>query len=207
MQNMGDWIKRLVERVKDLILKPRETWEAIVGEEGTVQTLLKEYLLILAAIPAIASFLGRWIVGMQLPFRSTRVRLNFGESLLAAIVGYALTVLAVWLMGKVISFLAPRFGSAADDVKGFKVAVYTYTPYLAAGVLLIIPSLSILVSLAGLYGFYLLYVGLPIVMETPKDKALAYTVVVIVALILLYIIVGAVMSVIVRAFGPPVYIG
>ena len=72
MQNMGDWIKRLMDRLKDLIFKPREAWERIAGEEGTVQTLLKEYLLILAAIPAIASFLGRWIVGEQLPFRSAR---------------------------------------------------------------------------------------------------------------------------------------
>lgn len=200
-------MQKIIERVKAIVLKPRETWEAISGEETTIIGLGKEYLLVLAAVPAVCSFLGKWIIGWRIPFRFGRViRLSFGESLVVSILWYVMTVAGVWLMGKVISFLAPKFGSEQDDVKGFKLSVYAYTPYFAAGILLIIPSLGILTTLAGLYGLYLLYIGLPIVMGTPKEKSLAYTIVIIIAMFLIYIIVAAITDAILGAFGPSIYI-
>jgi len=204
-------MQKIIERVKQIVLKPRETWETIAAEEATVAGLFKDYLLILAAIPAIASFLGYWIIGYRIPFRfgwfGGMIRLSFLESLLNAVIWYLLMVTGVWLAGKIISFLAPRFGALQDDVKGFKVAVFSYTPYFAAGILLIIPSLGVLTTLAGLYGLYLLYIGLPIVTGAPKEKSLAYTIVVIVVLILIFFIVGSVTQAILGAFGPSIYIG
>ena len=194
-------MQKIVERVKQIVIKPRETWETISTEEATVTGLFKEYLLILAAIPTLASFLGRWIIGIRIPFVGD-YHLSLGASLITSIVSYFLIVAGVWLLGKVVSYLASNFGSTRDDVKGMKVAVYMYTPFLVAGIFYIIPSLSPLVLIAGFYGLYLLYIGLPIVMETPKEKAMAYTVVVVVALILIYIIIGAISGAILNAFGP-----
>jgi len=194
-------MKKIIERVKDIVLKPRETWEVIAKEEATIPGLMKEYLLILAAFPALASFLGRWIVGIRIPFAGV-YRFSLGASLLNTIVWYVLTIAGIWVLGKVTSLLAPNFGAERDDMKGFKVAVYTYTPILAAGVLYIIPSLSPIIFIAGLYGLYLLYIGLPIVMGSPKEKSLAYTIVIIVAVILIYIILGAISTALLNAFGP-----
>jgi len=194
-------MQKIIERVKQMVLKPRETWGTIATEEATIPGLSKEYLLILAAVPALAMFLGRWIIGIPIPFAG-RYQLSPGASLINAIIWYVLTIAGVWLLGMVVSYLAPTFGATRDDVKGFKVAVYTYTPSLAAGVLYLIPALSPIVFIAGLYGLYLLYIGLPIVMGTPKEKSLAYTVVVLVAIILIYIIVGAVTGAILGVFGP-----
>ena len=167
-------MQKIFERVKQIVLKPKETWEVIAGEDSTLMSLLKEYLLILAAIPALAAFLGRWIVGVRIPFAGV-YRFSFSASLLNAIISYVFTIAGVWVLGKVISLLAPNFGAEKNDDGGFKVAVYTYTPILAAGVLYLIPSLSPIVFIAGLYGLYLLYVGLPIVMKSPKEKTMAYT--------------------------------
>ena len=194
-------MKKIIDRVKQIVFKPRETWETIATEEATISGLFKEYLLVLAGVPALAAFLGRWIIGIRIPFVGV-YRFSFSSSLLSSILWYVLIVVGVWVGGKVISTLAPHFGSARDDVKGFKVAIYSYAPFLAAGVLYLIPSLSVLVTIAGLYGLYLLYVGLPIVMETPREKALAYTVVVVVLVILIYVIVGMITGTILRAFGP-----
>jgi hypothetical protein len=41
------------------------------------------------------------------------------------------------------------------------------------GIFLLLPGLSFL-TILGLYGFYLLWTGLPIVMRTPPRRALAY---------------------------------
>jgi hypothetical protein len=58
------------------------------------------------------------------------------------------------------------------------------------GIFSIIPLLGILGILCGLYSLYLLYLGLPLLMKTPEDKTLPYTVVVIIAAIVLFVIVG-----------------
>ena len=201
-------MQKIINRVKEIVLKPRETWVTIKSEEDTIAGLCKDYLLILAAVPALASFLGNWIVGYRLPFRfGPVIRLSFFESLIVAIIWYAMTIAGIWVMAKVVSFLAPRFGSTQDDIKGFKVSVYTYTPYLVAGILYIIPSVGNLTPLIGLYGLYLLYLGLPIVMETPKEKSLAYTITIIIVVFLIYIIVTAITVAISRVFSPSIYVG
>ena len=41
-----------------------------------------------------------------------------------------------------------------------------------------------------LYGLYLFYVGLPILMETPKEKVLGYFVVVIVVAVIVSVLIG-----------------
>ena len=194
-------MQRIIERVKQIVLKPRETWGTVATEEATIPGLLKEYLLILTAVPALAMFLGRWIIGIPIPFAG-RYQLSAGATLVNAVIWYVLTVAGIWLLGMVVSYLAPTFGGVRDDVKGFKVAVYSYTPALAAGILYLIPALSPIVFIAGLYGLYLLYIGLPIVMGTPREKSLAYTVVVVVAVILIYIVVGSITGAILRIFGP-----
>ncbi|MGQ2933191.1 MAG: YIP1 family protein, partial [Sphingopyxis sp.] len=48
--------------------------------------------------------------------------------------------------------------------------------------------------LFALYGLYLLYLGLPVLMKVPQDKALGYTVVVVIVYIVLFLIVGAVVA-------------
>lgn len=63
-----------------------------------------------------------------------------------------------------------------------------------AGVLYIFPPLSILVFIVSLYGIYLFYLGLPLLMETPKEKALGYVIVVIVVTIVVFVIIGIIIS-------------
>ncbi|HHS12636.1 MAG TPA: YIP1 family protein [bacterium] len=203
MQKVKEKLSAIVNRVKAIVFKPKETWPVIATEEVTIMGLGKQYLLILAAVPSIAALIGNWIVGYYNPFIHT-IRLSFFESLLTAILQYILLVIGIWGTGMIISLLAPTFGSTRDDLKGFKVAVFTYTPVLAAGILLIIPSLSPLVGLIGLYGFYLLYIGLPVVMGTPKEKSLAYIAVIVIVVILIFIIISTVTNAVLRIFGPSI---
>ena len=108
----------------------------------------------------------------------------------------AVVVGGIWLISRIVAFMAPRFESETDEGKAFQVAVYGYTPYLAFGVFHLIPRLDALVILGGLYSFYQIYLGLPIVMNTPKEKALPFAIATIVAMILVYFIIGAVSSLI-----------
>ena len=159
-------------------------------------------------MPVLASFIGRWLVGMPVPYKfGAIVRLSFLGSLVASICEYILILGSVWVLGKVISFLAPRFGSESNDAKGVQVAMYTVTPYLAAGVFNLIPSLGILATLFGLYGLYLLYIGLPIVMVTPKEKVFTYTILTILAVVIIGFLFWIIDSTILSLIGPTVSVG
>jgi hypothetical protein len=174
----------LVERVKGILLKPKEEWQTISGETTTIPELYKTYIVILAAIGPVASIIGMSIVGISLPFVGS-FRIPITTSIGSAVVHYILTLVGVYILALIIDALAPTFSGEKSINQSFKVATYSYTPGWVVGVIAIIPALSIL-GILGLYGLYLLYLGLPILMKSPKEKSLGYTIVVIIAAIVIF---------------------
>ena len=191
----------LVDRVKNILLTPKTEWDVVAGETTAGPALVTGYVLPLAAVSAIAGFIGAVLIGVSMPFAGTvRVGMTFG--LVTAIIQIVMAVVMVYVVGFVIDFLAPTFGGQKNFPQALKVAIYAYTPVWVAGVLKIIPMLGILVLLAALYAFYLLYLGLPRLMRSPPEKAAGYTVVVVIASIVLAIIIGVVSGAVLH-FGMP----
>lgn len=182
----------IVQRAKDILLKPKETWTAIAAEPATTQSIFIPYVAALAAIGPVAQFVGGQIFGISILGISYHPPLV--GALVSAVVTYGLTLASVFLLALVIDGLAPSFGGQKDQVQALKVAAYAGTAGWVGGIFALIPALSIIGVLFGLYGLYLLYLGLPVLMKAPEDKALVYTVVVIVAAIVLFLIVGAVVA-------------
>jgi hypothetical protein len=83
----------------------------------------------------------------------------------------------VYIIAGVIDLLAPRFGGKKNFPNAVKLSVYSHTPLWLAGIFLLVPGLNFLLIL-GVYGFYLLWVGLPLLMGVPQYQALRYAVIV-----------------------------
>jgi len=98
----------LVSRVQGIILKPKEEWEKIKAEPSKVQELFTSYAMILAAIPAVANFIGMGLIGRRIPFIGW-YRYNLGTALLYAVISYIFTLAAVYVFGIIINALAPDF--------------------------------------------------------------------------------------------------
>jgi len=156
----------LIERVKAIILSPRTEWPVIEQEPSTLGSLLIHYVAILAAIPEVAHFIGQSLIGGYAPI---------GPNLLRALIVYLVTFAMVYIIAGVIDLLAPRFGAKKNFPNAVKLSVYSHTPLWLAGIFLLVPGLSFLLIL-GLYGVYLLQVGLPRLMGVPEDRALRYTI-------------------------------
>ncbi|HAR35822.1 MAG TPA: hypothetical protein DCR87_02725, partial [Acidobacteria bacterium] len=181
-------------RVQGLILKPKEEWEKIKGEPATVADLFKSYLVPVAAIPAVAQFLGFWLIGVSLPVRGM-FRMSLGSSLGRAVVSYILSLASVFILALIINALAPTFSSRPDQVQSLKLAAYSLAPYYVAGIFYLVPVLSFLVVLAGIYSLYVLYLGFKAgLMETPPEKIMGYFVVTLVVGIVLMLVVGLVVG-------------
>jgi hypothetical protein len=183
----------VIDRVKNICLTPATEWPVIASETSPSGTIVTGYLLPLAAVSAAAGFVGGSVIGRTLPFLGT-YRVPFATGLAGALVTIVMTIVGVFLISAVVNALAPTFGATKDSAQAFKVVAYSVTPGLAAGILQVLPALSILVALAGLYGIYLMYLGLPRLMQCPPDKAVGYTATVVLCAIVVGIVFGAVVA-------------
>jgi hypothetical protein len=177
----------LIARVQAILLRPRAEWDVIDGEAATTQGLFAGYVCILAAISPVSSLIGGQIFGYGMLF--IHIHPPLVTSIVEAIVMYVLAIVATFLLGLVIDALAPSFDGQKNQIQAMKVAAYSGTAGWVAGVFHFIPALNIIAFLGILYGFYLLYTGLPKLMKTPPEKAMGYTVVTIVCAIVIYIVV------------------
>lgn len=182
----------VIERAKDILLKPKETWPVIAAEPATTQSIYIPYVVLLAAIGPVAQFLGGQLFGFTV--LGVTYHPPLGGALLSAILSYGLTLAVVFVLALVIDGLAPNFGGQKDQVQALKVAAYSATAGWVGGIFGLLPALSAIGILFGLYGLYLLYLGLPVLMKVPQDKASGYTVIVVIVAIVLFLIVGAVVA-------------
>lgn len=180
----------LVERVQAILLKPKDTWPVIESETGDIPSIYKNYLVYLAAIPALATFIGLSLIGVGGFGFSFRVPILTG--LVNLVVGYALSLAMVYVLALIADALAPTFGGQKNMLNAFKLVAYGATAGMVGGIFGLLPALSMLGLLAGLYSIYLLYTGIPVLMKAPQEKAAGYTAVLVVCGIVAGMIMGAV---------------
>jgi hypothetical protein len=174
----------LIDRVKRMLLTPKEEWPVIDAEPATVGGLYTSYIIPLSAIGPIAAAIGWSLFGFGL------FRLAVGALLKYAIVSYVGGLIGIFVLALIVDALAPTFGGQKNRTQALKVVAYSYTAFWVAGILNLIPGLNVLALLAGIaYTLYLLFLGLPVLMKAPQDKATGYTIVVIVvAIVVGYVI-------------------
>jgi hypothetical protein len=185
----------LVERAKNIIVTPKTEWDAVAAEEPNIQQILLGYVLPLALIPTIAVIIGWGVIGI---FGFTSFTYGIAMGLVQLINAF----LSVLISGFVIDALAPSFGSTKNMGRAVQLVAYSMTPIWIAGILNIFPSIGWLAGLLGLYGLFLMYLGLAPLMKTPEDKKVGYLVVSIIILIVVYFVIAAILTAILMAvFG------
>jgi hypothetical protein len=180
----------LIDRVKRILLSPRTEWEVIDAEPTTPAQLYTGYILPLAAIGPIAQIIGYSVFGITVPFMGT-YRVPIGSAIVSALVAYILTLAGTYVLALIIDGLAPTFHGQRSQIQALKVAAYSSTASWVAGIFALIPGLRLL-AILGLYSLYLLYLGLPTLMKSPREKAAGYTAVVVLAAIVLFMVIGVI---------------
>ena len=188
----------LQTRVVNILSKPAQEWPVIASESTDVAALYKEYIIPLAAIPAICGFLGMTLIGVTVPLVG-QLRTPMVSGLAGMIVGYVLSLVGMFLAAFVVDKLAPSFQSSGGIVQALKMVAFSSTPSWVAGVLQLVPLLGVLALLAALYGVYLFYLGLPSVMKTPPDKVIPYMVVSVVVIIVIFVVTASISGIFMSA--------
>ena len=165
---------KLIERAKNIVVSPKTEWDAIAADPTPTPALITGYVLPLAAVAAVAAFIGIVFIGQSLGPLGT-VRMPLVAGLVGLVFQLAMAVAMVFLLGFIIDALAPTFGGQKNMAQAVKVAAYAYTPVWVVGILSIIPAL-----------------GLPRLMKSPQEKSAGYTAVVIVVAIVLGLVLAMV---------------
>jgi hypothetical protein len=184
----------LIERVQAILLKPRQTWPVIAEEGGDTASIFTNYVMILAAIPAVCAFIGLSLIGVG--GFGVSYRMPILNGIVQMIVSYLLSLAMVFVIALIVNGLAPTFGGTKDSLRALKLVAYGCTAVWLSGVFNLLPALALLGVLLGLYSIYLIYTGIAVMMRCPPEKAGAYTAVVIVCAIIVGIVIAAIVSLI-----------
>jgi hypothetical protein len=158
----------LVERTKRILAEPRDEWLKIASEPATVQSLYTGWIMILAAIGPLALLLST-------------------HSLQIAVALYLRSLITTFVLALVVDTLAPSFGGTKDFVASLKLTAYSHTAPWLAGIFNLIGMLGQLAILvAAIYALYTFFLGAPVLNKSSPDKAMPFTLVVVLCAIVLF---------------------
>jgi len=155
------------------MLRPREAWPVIAAEPARPFSLFFRYALPLAAIGPICMAVGVMLFGAEVS--GAIFYPAWHAAVAVALTSYAVALISLMALAGVINAFAPVFDAERDFAQSLKLAVFASVPGWLAGVFLLIPPLAVVTALISLYGLYLLYLGLPVVMDVRRDRASIYT--------------------------------
>ena len=185
----GSRSNTVIDRAKAILLSPRSEWPVIAAEPASAASLYTGYFMLLAAIPAVAGFIKGSLIGHSV--FGVRITTPFMSGLMGMVLGYALGLVVLYVVAMIVNALAPKFEGQKNQVQALKAVGYAWTAAWVAGIAVIVPGIGWLLALAGgVYSIYLLYLGLPHTMKCPPEKSAIYTLVTVIAAIVLGWIVG-----------------
>jgi hypothetical protein len=166
-----------IQHIIGLFTDPTREWEKIREQYQSGSGSPVGHVLILALIPAISGYIGTtqvgWRIGVGEPIRIT------GESALSiAIIYYLALLVGIFSVGWVIHLLGKAYEVLKPLPLCIALAAYTATPLFLIGLMQVYPVLwlNMLMGLPALaYTVYLLYSGLPIMMQIPAERGFLYS--------------------------------
>ena len=166
-----------IQNLVGIFTDPAHAWEEIREQQKSHGKTSVGHVFILALIPAISGYIGTtqvgWRIGVGDPIRIT------GDSALAiAVIYYLALLVGVFTIGWVIHLLGKAYEVTKPLPLCIALAAYTATPLFLIGVMQVYPVLwlNMLLGLPALaYTVYLLYSGLPIMMEIPTERGFLYS--------------------------------
>ncbi len=165
----------ILNHIWGLYAHPKEEWQTIEKRhESLVYSIV--HILTIALIPAICSYYAAahigWTIGAGDP-----IKIPESSAIAMSVAMYAGLIAGVFALAYLVQWMAQTFDASPDFTQSLELAAYTATPLLMVGLTALYPVLWFvaLAGLAGLaYSIYLLYSGIPIMMDIPEEKGFIY---------------------------------
>ncbi|QHM70369.1 Yip1 family protein [Mixta intestinalis] len=166
-----------MNHVWGLLAHPDREMRNIRGENESVSHHYTHHVLLMAAIPVVCSLIGTTQLGWHLGGGRT-VPLDFTTGLMLAVLFYLLILGGVAVMGRVIYWMARDYPQRPGLARCTVFAGYVATPLFISGVIALYPLVWLCVlagALALLYTGYLLYIGIPQLLNIDREESLRFS--------------------------------
>jgi len=194
-----------LQHVIGLFIHPAQEWQEIHNERCSIGRCYCSHVLLLASIPAVCSFIGTTQVGWAVGDREA-VKLTIGSALTLSVLFYITMLVAVFAIGKTIHWMGKTYGAEKPLPTCIALAAYTATPLFLIGIMQLYPALwlNLVAGLPALaYTVFLLYTGVPIMMEVSQERGFLFSSAVLaVGLIMLVGVMAASVILWSMGFGP-----
>ncbi len=166
-----------LKHVGGLFVHPREEWETIRTDSPTIFEMYYGHVAVLSLIPAICGYIGAAMIGWETPSGEVKFVTPEAAMVLAAVSYFALWI-DVFIIGYFIHWMANTYGTEVTLRQGVKLAAYTATPMFFGGLMGLFPSLWVFMIAGPMfvgYSIYLLYLGVPIVMQISQERGFLFS--------------------------------
>ncbi|WP_062746533.1 Yip1 family protein [Erwinia persicina] len=163
-----------MNHVWGLLAHPGREMRDIKQENETLSHHYTHHVLLMALIPVLCAFIGTTQVGWDIGIERT-IPLSLTTAFSLAVLFYALILLGVAVMGRVIWWMARDYPQRPSLARCRVFAGYVATPLFISGLVALYPLvwLCVLVgALALAYTGYLLYVGIPLFLSIDREESL-----------------------------------
>ena len=194
----------ILNHIWGLYAHPKEEWHTIEKRHESFYYSLA-HILTIALIPSICGYYAAAHVGWSIGAGDV-IKLTEQSAVIMSVGMYGAMIAGVFALAYLIHWMAKTFDSNPSYTQSLELAAYTATPLLMVGVTALFPVLWFVVTagmLAVCYSVYLLYSGVPIMMNIPEEKGFIYSSsVVTCGLVLLVTIMAATAILWSMGFGP-----
>ncbi|MCB1678623.1 MAG: YIP1 family protein [Halioglobus sp.] len=188
----------MIQHTFGLLTRPSAQWRTIASlPESSFKTLLL-YPCLLAIPSAVAWFYGTSQVGWTIGDEDDAVKLTVQSARQISILFYLAMLFCVAVIGYFIHWMSDTYGAPhSTPTRGLVIAGLTATPLFIAGIVGFYPLLwlDLLIGVAAVsWSVYLMYLGIPIVMDIPEERGFLFSSAVlgVAMVILICLMVGSV---------------
>lgn len=172
----------MIDRIKGILIEPKTEWTSIAGEPATAMSIYTGWIMILAAIGPIAMLVGYADLGIPWALR-------------VAVAAYVTALVIPFVLAMIVDVLAPSFGGQKDFVASLKLVAYSCTVVWLVGIAHVLGMLANLLGwIAAVYALYTFFLGAPVLRKCSADKAIPFTLIVVLCAIALFVVAGYAMG-------------
>ncbi len=162
--------KFVFNRVKNILLSPKEEWLRIANEKDSKNDIITKYAMPLLIMIVICSIIGDIIFASRFLF-------SFMYVITKAIIMFTVAFVSMYFSALIINEITTSFNSRKDIHSTFKLVVYSFTAYMITTAFTsLLPPLGIS-QLFALYSIYLFWNGTSVLLQTPEDNKVGFVVV------------------------------
>ncbi len=162
--------------VLGLFFSPKQEWDKIRMDGDSIVSHYLAFVIWMSAVAPAAWYYGSTQIGWQLGDRV--IRLTSESAMEIMVLFYLAILVCIGVLGYMVHWMSETYEAKDSSIaKGVGIAAYTCVPLFICGLTGLYPILwldMLLGCAAAAYAVYLLYIGVPIVMQIPAERGFLF---------------------------------